>query len=526
MDATRLLISALANPVRYPHPVERIEVIETHISYVVLTGRFAYKIKKPVNLGFLDFTALEARRFYCQEELRLNRRLAPELYLDVVTITGTPEAPALDGDGVAIEYAVKMREFPQEALLDRRLAAGQINGEQIDRLATIIAGFHQRIAVAPGDSTFGDPHGAIDPARENFRQIRPLLTDLTDFAALEQVEQATERAYAALQGLFEARRRDGFIRECHGDLHLGNIATFHGQLLPFDCIEFNENLRWIDVISEVAFLVMDLQARARPDLAYRFLNRYLERTGDYAGVKALHYYCGYRAMVRAKIAMLRAHQPNVSQEEQGRDCNKFHEYLARAQSYFHSTRPALIITHGVSGCGKTFHTQALLERIGAIRLRSDIERKRLQGLPGAERSQSELAGGWYSADATERTYRRLTELARAIVGAGYPVIVDATFLKRAQRQTFRALAAELAVPFSIVSFKARIDTLRERILNRLEQAQDASEADLEVLEFQLMQEEPLGKEELRDVVEFDSEAAIKKQELQWQPLLERLRSAD
>jgi len=496
------LIAALRNPAVYPHAVRDIEVIETHISWVILTGDYAYKIKKPVNLGFLDFTSLQQRRFYCEEELRLNRRLAPKLYLEVAAITGSAERPVWNGAGDAIEYAVKMRQFPQQALLDRLLERGALTPQHIDALASRIAAFHGEVEVAGTGSPFGTPQRVLAPAVENFRQIRASLDSPADLAALDALQAWTEQQHAALADTFAQRKRDGFVRECHGDMHLGNIALVDGEVTVFDCIEFNDNLRWIDVVSEVAFLAMDLMDRKRTDLAWRALNLYLESTGDYAGLAVLRYYLVYRAMVRAKVICIRAGQPSA---DRAATMERYRGYIDLAQGLAAPGAPGFIINHGLSGSGKTTLSQPMLEAIGAIRIRSDIERKRLHGLAALERSESGIGGDIYAPDATALTYQRLAELARAAVEAGFTVIVDATFLQRSQRDAFRALAASLKVAFVICDFQAPAGTLRERIAQRLQHGRDASEADLAVLQRQLATQQPLTPQELAHAIVVDTE---------------------
>ncbi len=500
-----------------------VAVIETHISHVLLTGQFAYKIKKPVGLGFVDFRTLESRRFYCEEELRLNRRLAPELYLDVVAITGSVAAPTLCGSGPAIEYAVKMREFPQDALASRVLARGELSGALVDALAAQVAGFHRAAAVASAEGRFGAPDTILRLALQNFHQLRPLLANPADIKALDKLAEWTRGEHATCAQAMARRRKQGFIRECHGDLHLGNIAILEGKPIIFDCIEFNEEMRWIDVMSEVAFTVMDLKERGRADLAQRFLNAYLEISGDYDGVSVLRFYLVYRAMVRAKVSRLRAGQlPN-------RDASaalgaEYDGYVRLANSYALSPRPALVITHGLAGSGKTTLSQALLEMIGAVRIRTDVERKRLHGLPAIARDRAGIDAGVYAPEATREAYRRALELARGATAAGYVVIVDATFLSHWQRQLFRDLATESGLPFVIVTFVANEATLRERIVRRLHDASDASDADLAVLEHQLQTQEPLAPDELVDTVAYDAEAALDEapSRARWRDVLDRL----
>lgn len=498
------LIAALHEPQRYDHPVERVTLVETHISWVLLTGHYAYKIKKPVDLGFLDFSTLDKRRRFCEEELRLNRRLAPEIYLAVVPITGTPTNPVLGGAGMPIEYAVQMREFPQKAQLDRVLARGELKSGHIDDLASRLAEFHRHAAVAGPDSPFGTPERVWHPVNENFEQIRARISE-TERPPLERLEHWSQTTFEQLKKGFAARKRDGFVRECHGDAHLANMMLLDGRVVPFDCLEFNDNLRWIDVLNEVAFTVMDLADRGQEGYARRLLNAYLEHTGDYAGLALLRFYQVYRALVRAKVAAIRLRQADLSGVERERIGNSYRGYIDLAERYTHPTQPALMVAHGLSGTGKTTLTQALVERLGAVRVRSDVERKRLHGLAPTARSGSALNEGLYTAEAGARTYDRLAELARAIISAGHTVILDATFLRRVQRDRIHALAEELRVPFLILAFEASETTLRERVVLRERTGVDASEAGLAVLEQQLASAEPLTAGEQTHALVIDTD---------------------
>ncbi len=497
-------IELLRDPTRYPHPVERVELLETHISWVLLAGDYAYKLKKPVELGFLDFRSPEARRFYCDEELRLNRRTAPQLYLEVVPVTGSDADPRIDGEGRPIEYAVKMRRFPQEALLSRMAQGGTLGAEHIDALACGIAAFHSRVACVDAARPFGSAAEVLVPAQQNFDQIETLIGADADVPELERLRGWTLQEHARLRVTFDARKAGGFVRECHGDLHLGNIALLDGGPTPFDGIEFNEALRWIDVMNEVAFLVMDLLDRRLPRLAWRFLNGYLEATGDYAGLALLRFYLVYRALVRAKVACIRAHQPDLDRRQSGGAGREYLEYLRLAQVLAERPARALIVMHGVAGSGKTTVAQELLEACGAVRLRSDVERKRLQGLEAGARTGSAIGAGIYAPDLTAQTYARLATLAGAVLEVGYAAIVDATFLARAQRDAFAALARKEEVPFAIAACEAPDGVLRERVATRQRKARDASEADLGVLEHQLVSLEPLTPAELANSVRFDA----------------------
>ncbi len=501
LAASERLIERLRESARYPHPAEEIGLVETHISWVLLAGEYAYKIKKPLRLGFLDYSSLEKRRVGCEDELRLNRRTAPALYLDVVAVTGGADDPRVGAPGEPVEYAVRMRRFDQARRADLAAASGALGEADIDALARAIASFHGSAEHASEAVAFGEPEHVHAPARQNFEQLAAIVTERE---ALDRLRGWTEAEYGRIAGLLAERKRGGFVRECHGDLHLANVVLGDDGPLLYDCIEFNAELRWIDVMSEIAFLVMDLIDHDLAALGWRLLNRYLEHTGDYQGVRVLRYYLVYRAMVRAKVTALRAHQPHLGEEAWRALEAQTHGYLALAERLARDSRPLLAILHGVSGSGKTTLSQALLERLGAIRVRSDVERKRLHGLAAAERSGSALGGGIYDSAATRATYERLAEATEAIVAGGYPAIVDATFLLRAERERFRALADTLAVPFAIVSCKAPIEVMRERVAGRGRAARDASEAGAAVLERQVATEEPLASAEREGTVAVDT----------------------
>jgi hypothetical protein len=497
--------------------------IETHISYVVLTGPFAYKIKKAVDLGFANFTTLERRRFFCGRELELNRRLAPTLYLEVVPITGTLDRPQIGGDGAALEYAVKMRQFPQDALLSRVLARGELTGSHVDTLAAKVAAFHEAADRVTDLSSFGTPADVLDLALENFNQLEPLTEGTAGRTVLRRLRHSTMREHAVNTLRFADRRRDGFVRACHGDLHLGNIALVDGEVTVFDGIEFDERLRWTDVMADVAFVVMDLHDRHRPDLAARFLNAYLEYTGDYAGVRVLRFYMAYRAMVRAKIARMRESQTD-DQSARSKLEEESLSYLTLAEACASPPHAGVIITHGPSGSGKTTLSQALLELVGAIRIRTDVERKRRHGLDPNVRTDAGLNAGLYAPGETERTYERVRDLAHEVVAGGYPAIADGTFLRHRHRKLFALLAAELRVPFAILDVTPPRDVLRRRIANRRRVGTDASEADEHVLELQLAAAEPLDRSERHAAFKCEPAMTLEeaRQPATWKPLIDRL----
>ncbi|OZA29210.1 MAG: aminoglycoside phosphotransferase [Hydrogenophilales bacterium 17-64-11] len=499
-DTTPALIRSLHDPACYDHAAGPVRAIETHISHVLLTGEFAYKIKKPLNLGFLDFSSLDKRLHACCDEVRLNRRLAPAIYLDVVPIAGSPAAPRINGAGAAFEYAVKMRQFTPDATLDRLDAQGQMTARQVETIANTIARFHlQGCARAAEDHPWGSADAIRQPVAQNFLQIAPHLDTAADRRQLDVLQHWSDAEHARLAPLMAARKRDGFVRECHGDLHLGNLAWVDDQLLVFDCLEFNPELRWIDIQSEAAFAYMDLLQRGHADWAWLFLNVWLEQTGDYAGLALLRYYAVYRALVRAKVAAIRSGQ--TAGPERDAALAETHALLELATALTRPRPLRLDVTHGLSGSGKTTVTRALMQAPGAIRLRSDVERKRLAGLDALARSGSAVGAHLYAADATQQTYRRLAELAGQLLDAGWPVIVDATFTARWQRELLRETARARQVEFRILDFPVAAATLRERIVHRSRTGGDASEADLAVLQHQLDTEEPLGADERADIID-------------------------
>ncbi len=496
-------ITALLRPESYDYAVENVELIETHISWVLLTGTYAYKIKKPINPGFLDFSTLKKRHFYCQEELRLNTRLAPSLYLDVIPITGSEQQPVFSGSGRPFEYAVKMVQFPQSMQMDNLLADGQLHNKHIDALAEIIAEFHQHTDIADNNSAFGEPGKIYSPVRENVIQLQPLVKENIAKTMLAQLERWCQTNFKQLKPIFIQRKQDGFIRECHGDLHSGNLVFINDRPVAFDCIEFDPELRWIDTISDAAFLIMDLLYRQKPEFAWRFLNHYLEITGDYNAIQVLNFYLVYRAMVRAKVAAISASQLIDNSLKQQKASNACYHYLELAQACLQISRPILIISCGFSASGKSTLTKPLVEKLAAIRLRSDVERKRLFKDTEKTSDSAVFNAGIYTLEATQQTYKHLAEQAELILNTHYPVIIDATFLQYQQRELLHLLALKKNVPFIILHFKAQADTLRERIKLR---KKDASDANLSVLEHQLVNWNPLQANEQSSVISVDTES--------------------
>lgn len=513
-DSLYRLILSIREHTVFNHQVTRFRLIETHISYVLLTGPYAYKFKKPVDLGFLDFSTLDRRKYFCGEEIRLNKRLAPGLYIDVVRFTGTPDRPVLNGSGPVLEYAVRMEQFAEDEQALVLLRDGKFTGGHIEQLARQLAEFHKKIAVAGTGSDYGEPQRVLQDAMDNFNTLRPILQgDAVYSKLLEELASWTDITFNHLRETFNRRKQDGYIRECHGDVHLGNIVRHRNEILIFDCIEFSPSLHWIDVINDLAFLIMDLHEHDIPDMAQRLLNEYLQRTGDYEGLLVLRFYLVYRALVRSKVAAIRLSQSHVEVQDLERETGNEHRYLDLARSYTQPPDPVLIITHGVSASGKSTLSRILAEKTGAVWIRSDVERKRLHGLQPLERSFSGLNTGIYTPESTARTIRRLADICKTILAAGYPVIVDATFMQRHTRKTFYKIARDFDRTFVILDFQAGEAELRSRIEQRDEQGPDVSEANLQILADQLRHREPLDELETHLSIRVDTTIATRLDDL-------------
>ena len=490
MTSAALPIQQLLDPAAYSHPIASARIVETHISWVVLTGTFAYKIKKPVHYDFLDASTLELRKQYCEEELRLNRRLAADLYLDVVPIALVDGRLRVDAsDAGPIEYAVRMRQFDTNDLLASLLDRQDLRPQEIIELARLLAHFHLDAPHSPGDAAPKRTDELFDAVLETSEQVAAGNPETDSADQLARILRWIRVLACELEPKLQERERDQYVRECHGDLHAGNIVRWRNALLPFDGIDFNADLRWIDVMNDVAFLVMDLVSRGRPDLAVTLLDAYLEITGDYSGVRLLPFYATYRALVRAKVdalAIQQSHEHSASLQE------RFHRRIQTVMHWANRPCPVLVLMHGLSGSGKSWLSERLVSALPAVRVRSDVERKRLR-----------LDNPWtalYTPGMNHRTYARLAECAESCLQAGLNVVVDATFLERADRDLLRGVARRLRTHFAIVTCQASEATLRTQVHERSLAATDVSDADEDVLSNQLRHLTPLSIAECHNVV--------------------------
>jgi aminoglycoside phosphotransferase family enzyme/predicted kinase len=485
------IIQALLMPQRYGDGVTHVTLVSTHISWVLLAGDFAYKIKKSIKLSFLDFSTLRQRKFFCMEELRLNQRYSPDIYLGVVGIYHSCDDPTWQGTGSPIEYAVKMRRFEQDDRLDRVCMRGELLPEHLSDLAQRVTVFHHDVAIAIQSTGFGSAALILEQALQNFDDLLPMLSPEDEQQRLLRLLSWTLAQHAKLEPLMKTRQETGYVRECHGDLHLGNLFLRGASVRLFDCVEFNETLRWIDVSSDIAFTYEDLMAQGRPDLACWFLNEALSCSGDYASAPLLIFYAVYRALVRAKVAL-------IQHEQDGQSRIKALNALALAEQLISPTEVHLLITHGASGSGKTFATDKLLKadmQACTLRLRTDVERKRMFHHDPLKTSESGLNADLYSPQNIEKTYVDLLKTTETLLRANWSVIVDGAFLQRSQRECFRQLARALKVPYSILAPLATKDQMIVRVQQRLARGDDASDATLTVLSHQLITLEPLAPEE-------------------------------
>ena len=501
------IVNAFLNPEFYDHSVDHIELIETHISWVFLSGCFAYKIKKPVDFGFLNFTTLEQRKFYCQQELVLNSRFAPQIYLEVLPVTQLEDQLSLSGQGEIIDYAIKMVQFDQNCLFDKLLKKGQIKLSHIDDLSDVVADFHEKINIAGSNVVFGSIHEVIKPVEENFSILNKILLE----TSLDNSEQETLKSlhnlmlsmYHSICPQLLIRKKEGHIRECHGDLHLGNITLIGDKIQLFDGIEFNDSFRWIDTMSDCAFLIMDLQDHKQTIFANHLLNRYLLKTGDYSGLTVLKFYLLYRATVRAKVAALRLQQQKVESIAYENSVNDLRNYIELAKSYaqtvHHKVNTFLAISFGLSGSGKSRVCSQLADQLGAIQLSSDIERKRL-----FSKTSEEL----YSESTTYKTYTYLMKIGELVLNAGYSVIIDATFLDKKWRHKVRLLAEKHQIPFHILSCYAEQKIIKKRLRLRQNEINQISDADIKVMESQLKKTHCLELDEKKYEIPIDTEQPL------------------
>lgn len=489
----RALLAGLRKEEAYPHPVSSLHVVQTHASCVFLTGSYAYKVRKPVSFGFLDYSTVERRRFYSEQELLLNRRLCPEVYLDVLPVVESDGLFRIGGSGTVTDWVVRMRQLPEADMLPARLAAGTVGAAEVERIAEVLAAFHSQAATDPEIARFGSPEAVAGNVEENFTQTGPLVGKALPPEHLVAVRDWSHRFLSTHEELLERRVRGGRVRDGHGDLRAQNICLapdIQGGVQIFDCIEFNDRFRYGDVAADLAYLTMDLDLAGRADLREVLVRCYQQTSGDADLAAVLRFYQCYRAYVRGKIALLAAAEAEIPADER-----RGHEDLAAAafdlsRSYAERReRPALLITVGFSGSGKSVLARELARRLPAVRVASDDLRKELAGVL----SRTRLEAGAYTTGQRAAIYEALRRRAREVLMRGEHVLLDATFLSAREREAAARTAGECGAEFWIVECRCPPEVIRQRILERSRHGGDASDADLTVYDAQAREYEPVDQ---------------------------------
>jgi aminoglycoside phosphotransferase family enzyme/predicted kinase len=499
------MIQALLEPRAYPDLTGKVKLVQTQMSFVFLTDSYVYKVKKPVNLGYLDYTTLEKRKFYCQKEVELNRRLCPDIYLDVVPVTRHQGDFFIAGQGKAIEYAVKMRRLPQELMMDTLLASNQVSSEMITKLAQKLATFHEQAETNKRISIFGSLDTISQNTNENFSQTEKYIGKTTSSKNYRHIKAYTDNFLKENAPLFRKRIKDGRIKDCHGDLHAAHICFTNGICI-YDCIEFNDRFRYADVASEVAFLAMDLDHYGRADLSRLFVSSYISLSRDRELLEMLTFYKCYRAYVRGKVESFKLDDPYITEEEREETLKKASGYFDLAFSYV-KLAPSLLITAGLVGSGKSALAQALAKRLGLVVISSDVTRKRLASIPETEHRFEEFDVGIYSPEFSRKTYNTMLSEAESILREGGSAIIDASFIKAEERLKAKRLAQELNTNFFVLECTLDEELTRKRLIERLKQG-SVSDGRWEIFSQQRERFEPVVEVPPQNRVIIDSSQPI------------------
>ena len=480
------ILECLQDPSAYPFKTHTAELVQTHVSWLFLTDTHVFKLKKPVNFGFLDFSTLDLRRFYCLEELRLNRRLCPDMYEQVIALRETDAGAAFAGDGKVIEYAVMMKRLPADRMLDVLVDSGRISAEEIRAVALAISRFHAEAPTSPHIAEFGSLEQIQSNWQENFEQTAQFRSSTLPPAVSTAIRSYVETFAGSHRSLFTERVGNGYVRECDGDIHLGNICLLNGTAYIFDCIEFNERFRCSDTAADIAFLLMDLDYHHRPDLADAALTAYISASGDTDCAKLITFYKVYRAFVRGKVESLTILDAGIDPEAKGAAEKRAIGYFRLAQGYCMRSRlpPTLFITCGTMGCGKSTLAGQLAFELGLATFNSDTERKLLAGLHPETAVQVSFGKGLYSNDMSQATYRQLERLAVGELASGRSVLIDAGFGTAAGRAAFARLAAYHGAEFVILYVQCDPGEQERRLNERSSRGDSVSDGRIQLLEQQ------------------------------------------
>lgn len=484
------VVRAMLRPEIYPEKPSHVEMEQTQMSFVFLAGKYAYKIKKPVNLGYLDYTTLEKRHFFCEQEIKLNRRLCREAYLEVVPLTGDKGGIALAGSGEILEYAVKMLRLPRDRMMPFLLERDEFLPEMVTELAGKLAEFHTAAETNPVIRSFGSLETIRINTDENFYQTESYIGRTINLRQYRLIKDYTQRFLQDYSMLFRGRVESDRIRDCHGDLHAQHIC-FNNGICIFDCIEFNDRFRYSDVASDIAFLAMDLDHFGRADISRRLSREYAEKSRDRRLKDLLKFYKCYRAYIRGKVGSFKYDDPYITAEEREQVLEDARSYFELAEAYSRQ-RPILFITVGLVGSGKTTLSRALARRLGAIVISSDVIRKQLASIPVAEHRFEEMESGIYSADFSRLTYDKLMSEAREILLEGDPVILDASFIRREDRLKAKTLAEETGADFFMLECALDEASTRQRLSRRLQEV-SISDGRWEIYQQQRKKFEPVNE---------------------------------
>lgn len=504
------LIQQMLEPDFYPHPVQApIELLQTHISFILLTGEYAYKIKKIVDFGFLDYSTLEKRRYFCEQELRMNQQQAPDLYLEVLPIVKIGDRFQFgDRENPGVEYALKMRQFPEEDLFINLFTQDKLTTTEMEALGKAVAQFHQNCPTNQTILKWGEMAQVRHSIDGNYQKTQKYIGCCQTQEQYEQTKQYTDSFFETYEAVFKSRINHHWIRECHGDLHLKNICLYQNQILLFDRIELNEEFRFVDVMYDVAFVVMDLEGRGRADLGNRFLNTYIEQTGDWEGLQLLPFYLTRQAYVRGKVNSLILDDPAVSEEQKEIAKQDAIQYYKLAWQYTRRSSGGIVMMSGLSGSGKSTTARKLSQRLNAIHIRSDAVRKHLAHVPLYEPGGEEI----YTLEMTKKTYQRLLELGLLLAKQGFWVILDAKYDQQEQRGEVIETCNSHQLPLQIIECTAPMDILQERLQQR---QGDIADATPDLLTSQLAKAQPFTDYEKNYLTTIDTTQNI---DNQWKKL--------
>lgn len=478
----------------YPEKTTTVNLLQTHVSFLFITDCFVYKIKKSVNMGFLDFTTLDRRRFYCEEEVRLNRRLCPDIYLGVVDIRETPAGAVINGKGTIIDYAVKMKRLPEERMLSRLLQEDQATPGDMKRIAATIANFHATAERGPDIDQYGSIENICYNWEENLKQLHEYVGVSLTKEQLLCISSWVKHFIDRQRDIFDLRRAEGFIRECDGDIHAGNICITD-RIYIFDCIEFNKRFRCCDTAADLAFLLMDLDYNGKITLSRTVRDQYQNLTGDHGLSQVIDFYKIYRAVVRGKVESFRLKDPAIPGDEKDIARQRAISYFRLSRGYIvrQQLRPTVFLTCGLTGSGKSVLASALSFELGLESIIADVVRKEITGTAGG--NLSGYGEGIYDSRSNDATYRELLVQCQKVVASGSSVIVDATFRRKPDRSCFRSRAAELGAEFVLLLTQCPDDIIKERLDRRKNDPDAVSDGRWEIFQQQKEEFQPVGPEE-------------------------------